>query len=356
MTKTVKEHLIKSLAAGQFVSGQLLGEQLSISRTAIAKHIKALTDIGLDIFSVTGKGYKLAQPLSLLERDVITRLLAKKLSNRSDHHSSENYSPEHYSSDNYSYSAKSGSISLPLVEVHSLIDSTNDYLMRRLPNQLSTGQVCLAEYQSAGRGRRGRQWISPFGSQIYMSMYWYLEQGLSAAMGLSLLTALAVSDAIKAHSNVQVQLKWPNDIYLDGVKLAGILIDLEGQALEPSHCVIGIGLNLHMPEEAGRLIDQRWTDLQSHSEVKIDRNALSAELISALHKRLHQHSHSGLTPMLDEWHAHDAFLNKRVKLITGERITHGICRGVNNQGALLLEVDGQVSPVYGGEVSLRMDE
>jgi len=333
MTKAVKEHLVKSLASGQFVSGQLLGDELGISRTAIAKHIKVLTDIGLDIYSVTGKGYKLAKPLYLLEKDKIINLLADE-ANKQDEKQSN----------------------LPLIEVHSLIDSTNDYLMRRLPNQVSPGQVCLAEYQSAGRGRRGRQWISPFGSQIYLSMYWYLEQGLSAAMGLSLVTALAVSDAIKAHSNVQVQLKWPNDIYLDGVKLAGILIDLEGQALEPSHCVIGIGLNLHMPAEAGKLIEQKWTDLQSHSKVKIDRNALSAQLISCLHQRLQQHQQVGLVPMLEEWHAHDAFLNKRVKLITGERVTHGICRGVNNQGALLLEVDGQVKPVYGGEVSLRMDE
>ena len=333
MTKTVKEHLIKSLAAGQFVSGQLLGEQLGISRTAIAKHIKALIEMGLDIYSVTGKGYKLSQPLYLLEKEKIIKLVAREFSAQSKAHTD-----------------------IPLIEVHSLIDSTNDYLMRRLPNQLSSGQVCLAEYQSAGRGRRGRQWISPFGSQIYLSMYWYLEQGLAASTGLSLVTALAVSDAVKAHSDVQVQLKWPNDIYLDGVKLAGILIDLEGQALEPSHSVIGVGLNLHMPEEAGKLIEQKWTDLQSHSKVKIDRNALSAQLISCLHKRLHQYQQTGLAPMLDEWHALDAFLNKRVKLITGERITHGICRGVNNQGALLLEVNGQVKPVYGGEVSLRMDE
>ncbi len=333
MTKTVKEHLIKSLAAGQFVSGQLLGEQLGISRTAIAKHIKALTEMGLDIYCVTGKGYKLSQPLNLLAKDKITNLLENELS--LDSMADANF---------------------PFIEVHSLIDSTNDYLMRRLPNQVSLGQVCLAEYQSAGRGRRGRQWISPFGSQIYLSIYWYLEQGLSAAMGLSLVTALAVSDAVKAHSNVQVQLKWPNDIYLGGVKLAGILIDLEGQALEPSHCVIGLGLNLHMPEESGKLIEQRWTDLQSHSDVEIDRNALSAQLIYSLRRRLQQHQQVGLAPMLDEWHAHDAFLNKRVKLLTGERTTHGICRGVNNQGALLLEVNGQVKPVYGGEVSLRMDE
>ncbi len=324
MTKMIKEHLIRALAKGNFVSGQKLGEELNVSRTAIAKHVKVLSTMGLDIYSVTGKGYKLSTPLCLLNKEKILQQLAQGNST--------------------------------LVDVHSLIDSTNDYLMRRLPNQLMSGQVCLAEYQSAGRGRRGRQWISPFGSQIYLSMYWYLEQGLSAAMGLSLVSALAVSDAIYAVSHVQVQLKWPNDIYIEGVKLAGILIDLEGQAVGPSHSVIGIGLNLDMPAQAAQQIDQHWTDLQSHSKRTIDRNVLSAQLIDCLQTRLYQHQREGLTAMLDEWHAHDVYLNKRVKLLTGERITQGICRGINNQGALLLEVNGQVKPIYGGEVSLRGDE
>jgi BirA family biotin operon repressor/biotin-[acetyl-CoA-carboxylase] ligase len=325
MAKAVREYLIKALANGEFISGQDLGDQLEISRTAISKHIKALMEMGLDIYSVTGKGYKLSQPISLLSQSEIINAWPKNNS-------------------------------IPEIEVHSLIDSTNSYLLRRLPNQLSKGQVCLAEYQSAGRGRRGRQWVSPFGSQIYLSMYWHIEQGLSAAMGLSLVTALAVSDAIYSHTDIKVQLKWPNDIYLGGVKLAGILIDLEGQALEPSHSVIGIGLNLNMPALAAEKIDQKWTDLQSHSKREIDRNTLSSHIIYHLLRRLEQHQNEGLAGMLDEWHAQDFYLNKRVKLLTGERITKGICRGVNNQGALILEVDGQVKPVYGGEVSLRGDE
>lgn len=331
MAKAVREHLIKALSSGEFVSGQELGLQLGISRTAISKHIKVLLNMGLDIFSVTGKGYKLAQPLDLLCRAKILSFLSQEGFN-------------------------SKSELMPEIEVHSLIDSTNDYLMRRLPNHITQGQVCLAEFQSAGRGRRGREWVSPFGSQIYLSMYWYLEQGLSAAMGLSLVSALAVSDAVHAISGVQVELKWPNDIYIDGVKLAGILIDLDGQALEPSHSVIGIGLNLDMPSQAAQRIDQRWTDLQSHTKTKIDRNALSAELIYCLHKRLQQHHKEGLSTMIDEWHAHDVYLNKPVKLLTGERQTRGVCRGINKQGALLLEVNGEVKPVYGGEVSLRGDE
>ena len=321
--KAIREQLIKKLVKGEFLSGQALGEELGVSRAAISKHISALQAIGFDIFSVTGKGYRIANPIELLNETRIVELLTEQNTH-----------------------AK--------VEVHNLIDSTNSYLMRRLPHQNTPGQVCIAEYQSAGRGRRGRQWISPFGSHIYLSMYWYLEQGMSAAMGLSVVAALAVSDAIKALYDVDVELKWPNDIYFNGVKLAGILIDLEGQAMEPCHCVIGIGLNIKMPEKSAALVDQPWIDLSSAIGVDIDRNILAASIIAALLKRLKTHSETGINTMIAQWQAHDFYFNKPVALITGEKITRGICRGINAQGALMLEVNGQVSPVYGGEVSLRV--
>ncbi|WDE05688.1 bifunctional biotin--[acetyl-CoA-carboxylase] synthetase/biotin operon repressor [Thalassomonas viridans] len=325
MAKSLREHLIRQLANGEFVSGEVLGQQFGVSRAAVSKHINALAEMGLDIFRVSGKGYKLARPLDLLNSDRIREVLtANSLTNT--------------------------------VEVHNLIDSTNSYLLRRLPNNLKQGQVCIAEHQSAGRGRRGRQWISPFGSHIYLSMYWQLEQGMSAAMGLSLVTALAVSDAIKELFGIQVQLKWPNDIYLSGVKLAGILIDLEGQALGPCHSVIGIGLNLAMPEQSAAQVDQPWTDLKSHTQAALDRNMLCAAIIKCLTGRLEQHKAYGLAPMLDEWLQQDFYLDKPVKLLTGEKVTSGICRGINNQGALLLETGGQVKAVYGGEVSLRADD
>ncbi|WP_172820636.1 bifunctional biotin--[acetyl-CoA-carboxylase] ligase/biotin operon repressor BirA [Cognaticolwellia beringensis] len=320
--KAIREQLIKKLVKGEFLSGQALGEELGVSRAAISKHISALQEIGFDIFSVTGKGYRIANAIELLDETRIVELLTE-----------------------HNTHAK--------VEVHNLIDSTNSYLMRRLPNQNIPGQVCIAEYQSAGRGRRGRQWVSPFGSHIYMSMYWYLEQGMSAAMGLSVVAALAVSDAIKALYDVDVELKWPNDIYFNGVKLAGILIDLEGQAMEPCHCVIGIGLNIKMPEKSAALVDQPWIDLSSAIGVEIDRNILTASIISALLRRLKIHSETGIHTMVAQWQAQDFYFNKAVALITGEKITRGICRGINVQGALMLEVNGQVSPVYGGEVSLR---
>lgn len=322
MSKPIREKLISALAGGGFVSGQSIADELSVSRAAISNQVKALNEMGLDIFKVRGKGYQLANPLVLLDKVAIGEGLNAL---RADN----------------------------CVETHTLIDSTNDYLMRKLPNQVTQGQVCIAEYQSAGRGRRGRQWISPFGSHLYLSYYHKLNDGFSAAMGLSLVTALAISDAINALYDVQVQLKWPNDVYLDGVKLAGILIDLEGQATGDCHSVIGIGVNLQMPEQAAEQITQPWTDLQQYVGERIDRNELVVAIIVALNQRLKQQSEQGVESMLSDWHQHDLYLNQTVKIITGENEEFGICRGVNEQGALLLETNGQLKTLFGGEVSLR---
>jgi len=322
MSKAVKEQLIKALACGDFVSGQQFGEQVGVSRAAISNHIKTLTEMGLDIFRVTGKGYKLAQPINLLELGQIEKNLAQLTS-----------------------------IELP-IEVHSIIDSTNSYLLRKIPN-IKQGQTCIAEYQQAGRGRRGRKWQSPFGSHLYLSLYWPLEQGMSEAMGLSLVIGLAISDAIQKFFPNKVELKWPNDVYVSGKKIAGILVELEGQAQGLSHCVIGVGINVQMPKSASAEIDQPWTDLASHHGDKIDRNKLVSEVIHCIYQRLKQHQISGFSSMIDEWQQQDLFLNKPVKIVTGSRETFGIYRGVNEQGALLLEVNGKISPVYGGEISLR---
>lgn len=322
MTKHIREQIIAELSTGQFVSGQILGESLGVTRAAVAKHIEAITEMGLDIYRVTGKGYRLAQPLNLLaQTDIVDALLLAGFENP--------------------------------VEVHQIIDSTNSYLLRRLPNQIQDGQVCLAEYQSDGRGRRGRQWISPYGSHIYLSMYKYLPEGMSAAMGLSIAVGLAVLDTIKQLYGLAVELKWPNDVYIEGKKLAGILVDLEGQPMEDCHCVIGIGVNLAMPEESGAKVDQPWIDLSTAIGQQINRSEFAASLISHLNKRIATHQSTGLTTMLDDWHQHDIYFNQPIKVITGERETLGISRGISDQGALLIESAGKVSPVYGGEVSLR---
>ncbi|MBO9492458.1 bifunctional biotin--[acetyl-CoA-carboxylase] ligase/biotin operon repressor BirA [Endozoicomonas sp. G2_1] len=316
-----KQLLINALASGDFVSGQQMAEQCQLSRSAIAKHINSLAEVGLDIYRVSGKGYKLSTPLDLLNRDKINQYLPD-----SRQHS---------------------------VDVHTIIESTNDYLLGQVRQQITPNQVCLAEYQSAGRGRRGRQWISPFASNIYLSMYWHLEQGMSEAMGLNIVSALAISDAINELYQLDVQLKWPNDVYINGKKLAGILIDLEGQPLEDCHCVIGIGVNVAMPESQAQQIDQPWADLSSSVASNINRNQLAATLIKRLSTRLQQHKEQGLETMLEAWHQRDMYLDQEVKIITGSKETIGISRGINQQGALLLLQGQKVTPIYGGEVSLR---
>lgn len=321
MSNNSRTQIITRLASGGFVSGEGLGAELGISRAAVAKHIEALSDMGLDIYRVTGKGYQLANKLDLLSLNKIAQYLT-------------------------------ANITAP-IEIHSVIDSTNSYLLRKLPYDLQPGQVCLAEFQSAGRGRRGRQWISPYGSNIYLSMYSFLEQGMSQAMGLSVVAAIAVFDTIKTLFNHEVELKWPNDIYLNGKKLAGILIDLDGQPLESCHCVIGLGINLAMPDESAKLVDQPWSDLSQVIKGGINRNQLVAELIIQLNKRLAEHKKTGLTNMLSCWHQHDLYFNQPIKIVAGTKETLGISRGIDEQGALLMEVDGKVAPIYGGEVSLR---
>ncbi len=322
MVHLVRELLIEQLVTGQFVSGQVLGDRLGITRSAVSRHIKALANMGLDVYRVTGKGYRIAEPIVLLDAKKIQQAMLSK------------HCPA-------------------VIEVKSTVDSTNDYFLQQLDHALIPGQVCLAEYQQSGRGRRGRQWISPFGSHVYLSMYWYLEQGMSTAMGLSVVVALAISDAIKALYAIDVELKWPNDIYIKGKKLAGVLIDLEGQALEPCHSVIGVGINVNMPAISADVIDQPWTDLQSHCSQSIDRNILTAKLIDCLLLRLKEHQQQGITAMLADWQKADRYLNKQIRIITGSNETLGICRGINDQGALLLEVNGVIKVIYGGEVSLR---
>ncbi|MFC3034480.1 bifunctional biotin--[acetyl-CoA-carboxylase] ligase/biotin operon repressor BirA [Pseudoalteromonas fenneropenaei] len=316
--------VLKALKQGEFVSGQELGQALGISRAAIAKHIASLQDMGIDIFTVNGKGYRLNHALPLLHEEHI----------------------HHY--------AQQAGFALAALEVVQILDSTNSELMRRIQQGTppQSGHVLVAEMQQAGRGRRGRQWQSPFGANLYYSYYWRLDDGMQAAMGVSIAVGLAVYDALKQLYGLQVQLKWPNDIYLNGRKLAGILVELDGLVEGPCHLVIGIGLNVAMPEPSALQIDQPWCDLQG-AVGKVDKNQLVAVLSGCLSERLAQYRQSGLTQMSAQWNRLNAFAGTLVTLSTGQRSWSGSCEGIDNQGALLLRQDGEVKAFYGGELSLR---
>jgi BirA family biotin operon repressor/biotin-[acetyl-CoA-carboxylase] ligase len=316
--------ILKALNQPGFVSGQVLGLALGISRAAVNKHIKNLQEMGLDIFKVTGKGYCLNAPAGLLKQADIL----------------------HYYHQFNANTAK--------VEVHPIIDSTNSELMRRIQSKSSidSGTVIVAEMQQAGRGRRGRVWQSPFGANLYYSYFWRLDDGLQAAMGVSIAVGLAVYDAISALCNIDVTLKWPNDIYINNQKLAGVLVELDGQPQGPCQLVIGIGINLSMPARFSQHIDQAWTDLSQHT-TKLNKNKLVAYLTHYLEQRLSQYRQTGLQNMYAQWNSLNAFAGECVELNTGHRSWRGICEGIDQHGGIKIRSDGEVKSYYGGEVSLR---
>ncbi|KAB8310071.1 bifunctional biotin--[acetyl-CoA-carboxylase] ligase/biotin operon repressor BirA [Rouxiella chamberiensis] len=313
---TVPLQLISILADGEFHSGEQLGTAMGMSRAAINKHIQTVRDWGVDIFTVPGKGYSLPYPIQLLEEEKILAMLP------------------------------AGGVS-----VLPVIDSTNQYLMDRI-GQLNSGDACAAEYQQAGRGRRGRKWFSPFGSNLYLSMYWKLEQGPAAAMGLSLVIGIVIAEVLHRLGAVDVRVKWPNDLYLNDRKLAGILVELTGKTGDAAHLVIGAGINLKMREPATDTINQGWINLQE-AGVNIDRNELTATLLKELRSALVHFEQEGLTPFIARWRDLDNFLDRPVKLLIGDQEILGIERGIDPQGALLLEQDGLIKPYIGGEISLR---
>jgi BirA family biotin operon repressor/biotin-[acetyl-CoA-carboxylase] ligase len=311
--------LIKELANGEFHSGELLGEIVGVSRSAVANHIKYLMDIGLDVFSVKGRGYKLASPLRLLDQNRIIQRLGQEQKDT--------------------------------IEVVSVIDSTNTYVKQRL-HELPQGFVCLAEAQTHGRGRRGKAWVSPFGSSIYMSMAWTFTGGYQSIAGLSLLVGIAINRSLKTIGVIDCKLKWPNDVYYNLKKLAGILVEVEGQVGSDASAVIGIGINIDLPESVNG-IDQPFIDLVSITHKPVDRNELAALIIATLKTMLRQFEIEGLTPFLSEWQDADLFYNEYVYLESGSNRIHGLSKGINEGGALLLENAGKVTPHHGGEISVK---
>ncbi|WP_145591127.1 bifunctional biotin--[acetyl-CoA-carboxylase] ligase/biotin operon repressor BirA [Yersinia rochesterensis] len=308
--------LIGILADGAFHSGEQLGEMLGMSRAAINKHMQTIKEWGLDVFTVPGKGYSLPAPIQLLDEQAILSYLPAGQ-----------------------------------VAVLPVVDSTNQYLLDRI-TELKSGDACVAEYQQAGRGRRGRQWVSPFGANLYLSMYWRLEQGPAAAMGLSLVVGIVMAEVLHKLGAGQVRVKWPNDLYLNDKKLAGILVELTGKTGDAAQLVIGAGINLTMRESMTNVISQDWINLQG-TGVIIDRNKLTAELLSELRLAVVKFENEGLSAFISRWREMDNYLDRSVKLIIGNQEIFGISRGIDQQGALLLEQNGNVKPYIGGEISLR---
>jgi len=312
--------ILERLADGRFHSGEKLGQSLGVSRAAVSLNIAKLRSAGIVLHSVTGKGYQLANSQHLLNPDSLQSALPNN---------SVNYFTQ--------------------------IDSTNRYLLDRL-GQLSKGELCLAEMQTAGRGRRGRVWQSPLASQIIFSIYWPLPGGMQQASGLSLVVGIALVEALTEQGLKDLQLKWPNDLYHQGKKLGGILIEMNGQAQGICHLIIGVGINVSVDKQMMAGVEQLWTDLSRSVDGPLDRTALTIALIQSLNTYLDEFEGSGMAEFCRRWSKWDMFKDKSVQLHIGQRIVKGIARGIDGQGAILLEADNGIIAYNGGEISLRSSD
>lgn len=319
-----QKKILSLLADGEFHSGTELAAELGISRSAVWKQLNGLGDFGLQHSAVSGKGYRLDSALELLAASEI----------------------------NEAVDDRAGAL-ISSLEIHDQIDSTNRYLVERSQHNALSGSVCFAEHQTAGKGRRGRQWVSPYGSNIYLSILWRFQQGPAAISGLSLAIGVAVIRALKQHQINDVGLKWPNDIYSQGKKLGGILVEVSGETDGPCSAVIGLGLNLFVPEMEAQSITQAWTDLSKITgQNRLSRNKLAGILLNHLLPVIAEYEGVGIQAHLDEWRSYDCLTGKPATLFIGQQQFEGIVQGIDDNGMLLIErPDGKVQTFASGEVS-----
>ena len=239
------------------------------------------------------------------------------------------------------------------LSLHSQIDSTNAEAMRRVEAGAGSGLVCTAEQQTAGRGRRGRQWISPYGSNLYLSLVWDFSAGAVALEGLSLAVGVAVTDALERMGIAGLSLKWPNDILCRDAKLGGVLIELAGDPGGVCSAIVGVGINLRMPAGEAAAIDQNWTDLTAVAGSAPPRNVLLAALLDELLTLLANFQALGFEPWRERWLQRDHYAGRELIIHSGDTQLAGTNAGISDNGSLLLKVGGLVQEVRGGEVSLR---
>ncbi|MAZ78212.1 MAG: biotin--[acetyl-CoA-carboxylase] ligase [Legionellaceae bacterium] len=323
--KRISQNLVQLVALlndGHYHDGTSIGEQLNVSRAAVWKLIKKLEQYDVPIASTKGKGYQLKKPLALLDNKKLASLLRHR-------------------------SVK--------VETLEKVASTNDYL-KQFTKDNDKIIACMSETQTKGKGRLQRQWHSPFGQNIYLSLLCPFEKDISELSGLSLVAGLAVCHAIESTIDLrgnQLKMKWPNDIFIDGRKLGGILIEIEAESNGFCQVVIGVGLNVNMEKALKREIDQSWASLLQMTEQYIDRNKLCAEIIDSIIDYFERFSSKGLAEYKSEWQKRDCLSNKNISVMSGNKKMTGACIGINNQGHLKIQdKSGKTSTLSSGDTTL----
>jgi BirA family biotin operon repressor/biotin-[acetyl-CoA-carboxylase] ligase len=242
------------------------------------------------------------------------------------------------------------------IEIFPEMDSTNSYLNERIGSGLNSGCVCLAESQTQGKGRHGKSWVSPFASNIYLSLYWKFDLSPMALGGLSLAIGVAVARALSSYGVSGIGLKWPNDLLWNNRKLGGILLEVSGEMSGPCNVVIGIGLNINMNRESGKSIDQPWVDLSEILDQEVvSRNKIIGHILGQLVSVLDSYPEYGAKRFLEEWRRWDVVTGKKVRITLPGNEYSGTVLGIDDEGMLILDSGKEVRKFSSGEVSLRVN-
>jgi BirA family biotin operon repressor/biotin-[acetyl-CoA-carboxylase] ligase len=243
------------------------------------------------------------------------------------------------------------------LQVLWVTESTSDYLLRYRRTAPDQARICLAEYQTGGRGRRGRQWFAGIGSGLCISLGWCFPSAPESLSCLGLAMGVGVLRAVQVCGVSNAKLKWPNDVVVGDQKLAGILVDIQGEAGGPLQVVVGVGLNyapdLHATSTivaAGGLAPVSLSELGT---VIVGRNKVAAELIAALIRVLQQFQRSGFETLVDEWRSADCLYGKVIQVVAGDRETVGVAGGISREGQLLVNINGTINQLVTGDVSVR---
>ena len=311
---SLKAAILTQLSEGSFRSAAELAEALSVSRSAI---VEALEDtVSLPVFRVRGHGYRIAFPFVPLSADAIRQALTS-------------------------------SFLAEYVRVVAEVESTNTELLTQATRGAAHGTSIFAEYQTGGRGRRGRNWQARWGEGLLFSLLWRSERGAAALAGLSLAVGVALARGLAEFADIKVELKWPNDLLLDGAKLGGVLVELTGEANGACAAVIGVGINLRKPREIAA------ADLADQGLRRVDRNRLAALLLQHLERALVEFDRAGFSAFRDAWIARHAYTNDLLTMTTPNQQVQGRFAGLADDGALLLDRAGKIERFAVGEVSLR---
>ena len=317
--------ILDALTPERFCSGEVLASRHGVSRMAVWKAIRRLESLGVPIEKVRGRGYRLARPVERLRVDEIRRSTAQDCL-----------------------------VMLDELQVVPLLDSTNRHLSAAYAPDRPARAAVLAEFQTDGRGRRGRRWISPFAANIYLSLRWQFHAPAAALGLLSLAVASELAAELARLGLSGHGVKWPNDLYWQGRKLGGLLLELSGEQQGPCAVVIGLGLNWSMPVAVAAEIDQPWTDIQTAMGSEAPgRNALAGRALTALIAACQRYAQSGFEGFAEQWEAHDLVRGRLVDVHHGGRVTRGRALGIDTQGRLELACEDRVLSFSSGEVSVR---